>query len=245
MRERFGQTGKKVFVCLEQSKGALIYQLMEYDFFVLYPVNPKTLASFRDAFRPSGAKGDVSDSDLLCEIVRLHRHRLQAWQPDDEQTRKLGSFCQKRRQVVQTGVRLVQQLRAELKTYYPLSLEMLELDTVLACDFLVRWSTLEQLRGAKVQVIRKFFYAHNYRRGDKLEPAPGEAVATAVMAITSDTAIIEPAAHVYASWPRNCGSSCWPSPSSIKGSQNSWRRIQMRPSSKASQVRALSSRPAY
>ena len=195
MRAQFGREGRKVVICLEQSKGALIYQLMEHDFFVLYPINPKTLASFREAFRPSGAKGDVSDADLLCELGRLHRHRLQAWQPDDEQTRKLGSFCQKRRQVVQIGVRLVQQLRAELQTYYPLPLEMLELDTVLACDFLVRWSTLEQLRGAKVQVIRKFFYAHNYRRGDKLELLLAK-LGTAVI-VTSDTAIIEPAAaHV-------------------------------------------------
>src|SRR5258707_9110485 len=82
MREQFAREGRKVLVSLEQSKGALIYQLMEHDFFVLYPINPKTLASFREAFRPSGAKGDVSDADLLSELVRLHRHRLQAWKPD-------------------------------------------------------------------------------------------------------------------------------------------------------------------
>ena len=195
MRAQYGRDGRKVLVCLEQSKGALIYQLMEYDFFVLYPINPKTLASFRDAFRPSGAKGDVSDADLLSELGRLHRHRLQAWKPDDEQTRKLAAFCQKRRQAVQTGVRLVQQLRAELKTYYPLPLETLEVDTVLACDFLLRWPTLEELRRAKAQTIRKFFYAHNYRRGDKLEVLL-EKLSTAAL-VTSDRAIIEPAAvHV-------------------------------------------------
>lgn len=195
MRAQYGGEGRKVLVCLEQSKGALIYQLMGYDFFVLYPINPKTLASFREAFRPSGAKGDVSDADLLCELGRLHRHRLQPWRPDDEQTRKLDGFCQKRRQAVQTQVRLVQQLRAVLKTYYPLPLETLELDTVLACDFLLRWPTLEDLRRAKAQTIRKFFYAHNHRRGDKLEVLL-EMLSTAVI-VTSDQAIIEPAAvHV-------------------------------------------------
>jgi transposase len=192
MRAQFAHDGRQVLVALEQSKGALIYQLMEHDFFVLYPINPKTLASFRETFRPSGAKGDVSDADLLCELVRLHRHRLQAWQPDDVQTRKLGAFCQKRRQVVQAGVRLVQKLRAELKTYYPLPLEILGLDTVLACDFLQRWSTLEQLRTARAQTIRKFFYAHNYRRGDKVEVFL-EKLST-VTIVTSDQAIIEPAA---------------------------------------------------
>ena len=195
MRERFGQAGKKVLVCLEQSKGALIYQLMAYDFFVLYPINPKTLASFREACRPSGAKGDESDADLLCEIVRLHRHRLKAWQPDDLQTRQLAAFCQKRRQAVQMGVRLVQRLRAELKDYYPFVLAELELSTVLACDFLKRWPTPEELRRAKLPTLRKFFYAHNYRRGDKLEEMLKRVATTAT--ITSDGAIIEPAAaHV-------------------------------------------------
>ena len=195
MRERFGQAGKKVLVCLEQSKGALIYQLMAYDFFVLYPINPKTLSSFREAFRPSGAKGDESDADLLCEIVRLHRHRLKAWQPDDPQTRQLTAFCQRRRQAVQMGVRLVQRLRAELKNYYPFVLAELELSTVLACDFLERWPTPEELRRAKLPTLRKFFYAHNYRRGDKLEEMLKRVATTA--AITSDAAIIEPAAaHV-------------------------------------------------
>jgi transposase len=195
MRERFAREGAKIFVSLEQSKGALIYQLMEYDFFVLYPINPKTLAKFREAFRPSGAKGDASDADLLCELVRLHPHRLKAWKPDDAQTRKLAAFCEKRRQTVQRAVRLVQQLRAELKSYYPFVLEELDLQTVLACDFLQRWPTLEGLRRAKPQIIRKFFYAHNYRRGDKLE-ALLKKLATAAT-VTSDSAIIEPAAtHV-------------------------------------------------
>ena len=34
-----------VAVCLEQSRGALIYALMQYEFLTLVPVNPKQLAS--------------------------------------------------------------------------------------------------------------------------------------------------------------------------------------------------------
>jgi hypothetical protein len=32
--------GQQIAVCLEQSKGGLIYALLKYDFLVLYPVNP-------------------------------------------------------------------------------------------------------------------------------------------------------------------------------------------------------------
>jgi phosphotransferase system HPr (HPr) family protein len=73
MREQFAREGRKVLVGLEQSKGALIYQLMEHDFFVLYPINPKTLASFQEAFRPSGAKGDVSDAEYIWSEARFAR----------------------------------------------------------------------------------------------------------------------------------------------------------------------------
>lgn len=193
MRERYGRDGAKVLVCLEQSKGALIYQLMEHEFFVLYPVNPKTLSKFREAFRPSGAKGDPSDADLLAELVKLHRHRLKAWTPDDTLTRKLAAYCQKRRQAVQTRVRIIQRLRSELKTYYPFVFEFLDnqLETALACDFLERWPTLQALRKAKAQTIRKFFYARNCRRADKLNAAL-EKLPHAVE-LTTDAAVIEPA----------------------------------------------------
>ncbi|MCA1606514.1 MAG: IS110 family transposase [Acidobacteria bacterium] len=44
LRTRF--KGALIAVCLEQSRGPLIYALLKYDFLVLYPVNPKTLSKF-------------------------------------------------------------------------------------------------------------------------------------------------------------------------------------------------------
>src|SRR5215216_5234600 len=44
--------GRKIAVCLEQSKGSLIYALLKYDCFVLYPINPRMLAKFRAALAP-------------------------------------------------------------------------------------------------------------------------------------------------------------------------------------------------
>ena len=47
LRARYG--GQPVSVCLEQSRGPLIYALLRYDFLVLFPVPPKTLAKYREA----------------------------------------------------------------------------------------------------------------------------------------------------------------------------------------------------
>jgi hypothetical protein len=89
LQQRFGSKGK-VLICLEQSRGALIYQLMGYDLFELYPINPSQLANYRKAFATSGAKADRPDADLLCELVYCHRDRLKAWRPDDALTEQTG-----------------------------------------------------------------------------------------------------------------------------------------------------------
>ena len=73
---------------------------MGYECFELYPINPKQLASYRQTFRPSGAKDDPLDAELLCQLVSLHHQRLRPWHPDEELTRKLALLCQKRRQAV-------------------------------------------------------------------------------------------------------------------------------------------------
>ena len=56
LRERFG--GRPVGIAIEQRRGAVIHALMQYEFLVLFPVNPKALARYREAFHPSGAKDD-------------------------------------------------------------------------------------------------------------------------------------------------------------------------------------------
>ena len=53
LRQRFH--GRPVAVCLELAKGPLVYALHKYDFLVLFPVHPATLAKYRQAFTPSRA----------------------------------------------------------------------------------------------------------------------------------------------------------------------------------------------
>src|SRR3974390_2022467 len=48
MRERFGKC--RIALAVETSRGPVISALLAYDFIVLFPVNPKALKSYRDAF---------------------------------------------------------------------------------------------------------------------------------------------------------------------------------------------------
>ena len=65
MYRRFGGP---IAVALELSKGPIVYALQKYDFFVIFPVNPSTLAKYREAFTPSGAKDDPSDAELALDL---------------------------------------------------------------------------------------------------------------------------------------------------------------------------------
>lgn len=160
---------------------------------VLYPVNPKALKDYRGAFAVSGAKDDRTDAQLLEELVRLHRERLRPLKPDNELTRKLGGFTENRRTLVDQRTRLINQMHATLKTYYPLAEELIggELNTLMAAEFLARWPDLTSLQAAKTQTIRELFYKHNSRSQKRME-ARLQSIKNA-RPLTTDQALIQPA----------------------------------------------------
>ena len=192
LQQRFGSKGK-VLVCLEQSRGALIYQLMGYELFELYPINPSQLANYRKAFATSGAKADRPDADLLCELVYCHRDRLKAWKPDDALTRKLATLNEDRRKAVDRRTELANEIKSQLKLYFPLALQVLDNDTssALAADLLLQWPTLETLQKASPHKLRKFFYGHNCRQEQKL--LERLRLIQEAKPLLSDLAVIEPA----------------------------------------------------
>jgi transposase len=193
LQQRFGGQGR-ILVCLEQSRGALIYHLMGYELFELYPVNPLQLARFRETFSPGGAKDDQPDAELLCELLYCHRDRLRGWKADSALTRKLAFFNEGRREAVDERTRLSNAIKSQLKVYFPLALDLLDQDTstALAADLLLRWPSLEALQKQLPHQLRKFFYGHNCRREStmlrRLE------LVQQAQALTRDAAVIEPAA---------------------------------------------------
>lgn len=188
LQTRYG--GRRVAVCLEQSRGALIYALMGHAFLVLYPINPATLARYRGAFSPSRAKDDPSDARLLAEILRMHRDKLSAWKPDDTQTRTLAILNEERRKAVDLATKLGLRMQASLRLYFPQALDWVggDLNSPMACDWLLKWPTLDAIQKTRPQTIRAFYYAHNCRRPDQIE-AHLTAI-TAATPLTQDVAVI-------------------------------------------------------
>jgi transposase len=191
LQERY--PGKKIALCLEQAKGALISALMAYPFLVLYPVNPATAARYRQAFKTSRAKSDRSDAQVCLELLLQHREKLTSFRPNDAQTRQLARLLEHRRSTVDLRTLLTNMLRDALKSYYPQALELAgqDLFAPLVCQFLLKWPSLQQLQKARKETIRKFYYAHNCRRLDLINKRL-DSIAR-MTPLSHDLALLEPA----------------------------------------------------
>jgi transposase len=185
----------RVAIAVEQSRGSLVYALMTYDFLVLYPVPPKTLADYRKAFFSSGAKSDPEDADLLLELLRCHADRLHPWQPGEAAARQLQLLVEHRRTRVDDRTRLTNRLTDLLKGSFPQALEWAgELGTPRACEFLTRWPSLAALQQARRSQVRHFYLHHGWKdiaslesHLDRIHPA---------QPLTSDPAVLEASALI-------------------------------------------------
>ena len=65
--------GGRMAVALELSKGPIVSAPQKYDHFVIYPINPTMLATYRKAFNPSGAKDHPTDAELALDLLSPRR----------------------------------------------------------------------------------------------------------------------------------------------------------------------------
>jgi transposase len=191
LRQRFGN--QKIALCLEQSRGSLIYALFQTEFLVLFPINPKSLARYREALSPSRAKDDPRDARYLCQLVRDHFGDLRAMEPEDPQTRALIRLVENRRGLVDQRTASVQQIGTELKSYYPQALEMMgdDVASVMALSFLKKWPTWAALKKAPAHSLRKFYYAMNCRSEENIQKRLE--LAARSVPLTEDEGVVRPA----------------------------------------------------
>jgi transposase len=181
--------GRPVGIAVETSRGPLVQALLEAPFIILYPVNPRSLRRFREAFAPNGAKDDRPDARLLLALLTKHREQLHAWHPDSDATRLLGRLVERRRAAIELRTQLTLQLQAVLKEYFPQALDWAgDLTTPMAWQFLQCWPTLEAIQRARPTTLRRFYTSRGCRRPARIE-ARLAAIRSAVP-LTHDPAVI-------------------------------------------------------
>jgi transposase len=144
-----GPAGKEQLACIiETTHGLLIAHLLEQGWAV-YPVNPRTVERRR---APSGAKTDPIDAYLLAKTGRADFVDLRRLNPDSEQIQELKTLTRDQQSLVQMQTRLVNQLIACLKAYYPVALDLFgKLQQPSTLKFLRAYPTLQAARSASVQ----------------------------------------------------------------------------------------------
>ena len=192
LRKRF--KGQPIALCLEQSKGALIHQLMSVEFIDIYPINPQAFAHFRKAFAVSGAKNDPTDAQLMWEYLLKHRDRLRVWKPEDVDTRMLALLVEDRRKMLDLRTKLSNKLTATLKGYFPQALELMgtKIASPMACDFLQRWTSLGAIKKCRDHTIEAFYTQHQVRSHTKIEARIAQIRAS--VPLVEDAAIVETSA---------------------------------------------------
>ena len=135
---------------VETSRGLLIAALLEAGLPV-YPVNPKTVDRRR---KPSGAKTDAIDAYLLARTGRSDLADLRRLVPDSPLVAELKLLTRDLEGLIQSQTRLVNQLTACLKAYYPVALALFtKLHQTSTLAFLQAFPTLEQAQAATVEQI--------------------------------------------------------------------------------------------
>ena len=184
-------SGQPVAVCLELTKGPIVSALRKDDLLVLFPINPLTLARYREAFTPSRAKDAPTDAALPLDLLLTHRDKLQPLQPQSPTMRALEQLGEHRRRVVGDKVRSTTRLTSTLKNSFPQVLQgFQDKDTRLCCDLLSRWPTLKAAQLARRSTLETCFRDHHGRVGDVL--AKRIHAIKAATPLTTDEGVIAP-----------------------------------------------------
>jgi transposase len=148
-----GSESKEQMACIiETTHGLLIAHLLEAGWPV-YPVNPRTVDRRRSA---SGAKTDTIDAYLLAKTGRADLADLHRLTPDSEKVTELKLLTRDQDALVQMQTRLVNQLTACLKAYYPVALELFaKLQQKSTLAFLQTYPTPQEAMAASAEQIKE------------------------------------------------------------------------------------------
>jgi transposase len=135
---------------VETNHGLLITFLLEAGIPV-YPVNPKTANQLRKA---AGAKTDQIDAHLLAKIGRLDLAELRRLAPDSDTVQELKTLTRDQDALIRSQTRLVNQLTACLKDYYPAALHLFaKLQQRSTLVFLQTYATPQAAQAASLEEV--------------------------------------------------------------------------------------------
>src|SRR5947208_16197454 len=117
--------GVELWAAIEKPEGRAVDFLLDHGVLV-FAVNPKAVDRARDRFRVSRSKSDPFDARVLATFLRTDHDHLTALRPNSEAAQELKGLTRDYARHVRQQTRLLNQLTAALKAYYPRALEVVD-----------------------------------------------------------------------------------------------------------------------
>ena len=105
-------------VAIERGDGPVVEELLAAGLAV-FVVPSRQIKGLRTRYGSAGNKDDRFDAYVLADTLRTDGHRWKPLRPDTEATRALRALCRSRKDLVQTRVQVLAQLRANLDLAFP------------------------------------------------------------------------------------------------------------------------------
>jgi transposase len=159
LRERHAE-GIELWAAIERPHGRTVDFLLDHGV-VVYPLNPKSLDRARDRFRVGASKSDPFDARVQALVLHSDHAQLRALQPSSEAAQELKGLTRDYRRHVRLQTRLLNQLTATLKEYYPRALEVCaDLTAQWAQAFLTTYPTPAAVTALREAQWRRFARTH-------------------------------------------------------------------------------------
>ena len=165
---KFEVTPEETLVAVECHQGLLIYSLLKEGYQV-YPINPKAMSRYRDRYRMSTSKSDPRDAMVLANILRTDLHLHKPLPRESLADASLKQLTRAHKSLVQQRVKVVNQMIIQLKSYYPMALQIFSrLDQEITLTFLEQYPTPCEAKAASLDELEDFFRRQRYTRPGKL-----------------------------------------------------------------------------
>lgn len=166
-------------IAIERPSGLIVDSLTAAGYPVV-PIHPNVVKACRPRYRAAGGKSDPGDSFMLADILRTDGHRFRRLAPCSDDIKALRALVRGRDDLVAQRLRLANQLRAVLDSFWPGAAAVFaEIDSPIALAFVGRYPTPDSAARLGEKRMRAFMAQHRYsgRRSagellDRLRRAP-------------------------------------------------------------------------
>ncbi|MGB8384845.1 MAG: IS110 family transposase [Dermatophilaceae bacterium] len=119
------EAAHSVVVGIETDRGPWVQTLVAAGYQV-YPINPMSVARYRERHSTSGAKSDRGDAHVLADLVRLDRDRHRRMAGDSSLSEAIQIVARTHQSLVWDRQRHVLRLRSALREFFPAALVAFE-----------------------------------------------------------------------------------------------------------------------